>query len=57
MKIEDLKKKSFNELFEMSKDLNIENLSTLKKQDFIFKILEKQLSRTETYMAKEFWKF
>jgi transcription termination factor Rho len=45
MKIEELKSKSFNELFEMSKELGIENLSTLKKQDFIFKILEKQVEQ------------
>jgi len=45
MKIEDLKTKSFNELFEMAKALDVENISTLKKQDFIFKILEKQVEK------------
>jgi len=45
MKIEDLKTKRFNELFEMAKALDVENISTLKKQDFIFKILEKQVEK------------
>ncbi|MEO0234273.1 MAG: transcription termination factor Rho [candidate division WOR-3 bacterium] len=42
MKIDDLKNKTFNELIDLAKSFEIENVSTLKKQELIFKILEKQ---------------
>lgn len=45
MKIEDLKKKSFDELAQMAKDFEIENISTLRKQDLIFSLLAKQVEQ------------
>lgn len=45
MKIEDLKKKSFDELAAMAKDFEIENISTLRKQDLIFSLLAKQVEQ------------
>ncbi len=42
MKIEELKKKSFDELAEVAKELEVENINILRKQDLIFKVLEKQ---------------
>lgn len=42
MKIEDLKKKSFDELVKLAKELKVDNINILRKQDLIFKVLEKQ---------------
>jgi transcription termination factor Rho len=42
MNITDLKLKKMSELQKIGKELNLENISTLKKQDLIFKILESQ---------------
>jgi transcription termination factor Rho len=42
MNISELKTKKMSELQLMAKDLNLEGLSTMKKQDLIFKILETQ---------------
>ncbi len=43
MKIEELKKKSFDELLKMAKELGVQNTGTMKKQELIFKVLEKQV--------------
>ncbi len=45
MKIEDLKKKSFDELVVMAKELKVDNINTLRKQDLIFRVLEKQAEK------------
>ncbi|HDQ25955.1 MAG TPA: transcription termination factor Rho [bacterium] len=42
MNISDLKNKKVSELHQIGKDLNLENIATMKKQDLIFKILETQ---------------
>lgn len=42
MNITDLKLKKMSELQKIGKELNLENITTLKKQDLIFKILESQ---------------
>ncbi|MDY6788305.1 MAG: transcription termination factor Rho [candidate division WOR-3 bacterium] len=42
MKIQDLKKKSFDELVTIAKELKVSNINTLRKQDLIFRVLEKQ---------------
>ena len=42
MNITDLKLKKMSELQKIGKELNLENITTMKKQDLIFKILESQ---------------
>jgi transcription termination factor Rho len=42
MNITELKTKKLSELQKIAKDLNLENISIMKKQDLIFKILESQ---------------
>jgi transcription termination factor Rho len=42
MEIAELKDKTFSELKEIAKDLNVQSYSTLKKQDLIFGILDAQ---------------
>ena len=41
MNIEELKKKSSEELIKRAEDLTIENPSTLRKQEILFAILKK----------------
>ncbi|MCK4233835.1 transcription termination factor Rho [candidate division WOR-3 bacterium] len=45
MEIAELKVKTFSELKEIAKDLNIQGYTTLKKQDLIFGILESQATQ------------
>src|SRR3984885_5039008 len=45
MDIADLKKKTIAELTEVARELNLEGVSAMKKQDLIFKILETQAQR------------
>ena len=47
MNIPDLKKKSPEELLEISKENEIENAGNLRKQDLIFAILKKMISKDE----------
>ncbi len=44
-KIEDLRKKSLEELLEIAKKLSVENPHQLKRQDLIFEILKSQVSQ------------
>jgi transcription termination factor Rho len=45
MDIGDLKKKTIAELSDVARELNLEGVSSMKKQDLIFKILETQTQR------------
>ncbi len=46
--ISELKQKKLSDLLEMAKDLNIENPTSLKKQDLIFAILQSQIEKIGT---------
>jgi transcription termination factor Rho len=52
MDIADLKKKTIAELNEVARELNLEGIGTLKKQDLIFKILETQTQRNGVINAE-----
>ncbi|MDC3090977.1 transcription termination factor Rho [Rickettsiales bacterium] len=52
MHLKDLKKKNPSELLKIAEDLEIENASTLRKQDMIFAIL-KQMARNQTAIFGE----
>ena len=47
MKLQDLKQKSPTELLNFAEELEVENASTLRKQELLFAIL-KQLAEKET---------
>ncbi|MEJ5227639.1 transcription termination factor Rho [Thermodesulfovibrio sp.] len=48
MSISELKQKKIPELLEMANELNIENATSLKKQDLIFAILQSQIEKIGT---------
>ena len=52
MDIADLKKKTIAELTEVARELNLEGISSMKKQDLIFKILETQTQRNGVINAE-----
>ncbi len=52
MDIGDLKKKTIAELTEVARELNLEGVSAMKKQDLIFKILETQTQRNGVINAE-----
>jgi transcription termination factor Rho len=52
MDIGDLKKKTIAELTEVAQELKIEGISSMKKQDLIFKILETQTQRNGVINAE-----
>jgi len=52
MDIADLKKKTIAELTEVARELNLEGVSAMKKQDLIFKILETQTQRNGVVNAE-----
>ncbi|HET9870787.1 MAG TPA: transcription termination factor Rho, partial [bacterium] len=52
MDIADLKKKTVAELTEVARELNLEEVGSLKKQDLIFKILETQTQRNGVINAE-----
>ncbi len=52
MDIGDLKKKTIAELTEVAQELKLEDISSLKKQDLIFKILETQTQRNGVINAE-----
>jgi len=52
MDIADLKKKTIAELTEMARELNLEGVGAMKKQDLIFKILETQTQRNGVINAE-----
>jgi len=52
MDIADLKKKTIAELTEVARELNLEGVSAMKKQDLIFKILETQTQRNGVINAE-----
>jgi transcription termination factor Rho len=52
MDIADLKKKTIAELTEVARELNLEEVGSLKKQDLIFKILETQTQRNGVINAE-----
>jgi transcription termination factor Rho len=52
MDIADLKKKTIAELTELARGLNLEDISAMKKQDLIFKILETQTQRNGVINAE-----
>lgn len=52
MDIADLKKKTIAELTEVARELNVEGVSAMKKQDLIFKILETQTQRNGVINAE-----
>ncbi len=52
MDIADLKKKTIAELTEVARELNLEGIGTMKKQDLIFKILETQTQRNGVINAE-----
>jgi len=52
MDIADLKKKTIAELTEVARGLNLEEVSSMKKQDLIFKILETQTQRNGVINAE-----
>ena len=52
MDIADLKKKTIAELTDVARELNLEGISSMKKQDLIFKILETQTQRNGVINAE-----
>ncbi len=52
MDIADLKKKTIAELTQVARELNLEEVGSLKKQDLIFKILETQTQRNGVINAE-----
>jgi transcription termination factor Rho len=52
MDIGDLKKKTIAELTDVARELNLEGVSAMKKQDLIFKILETQTQRNGVVNAE-----
>jgi len=52
MDIKDLQEKNITELVEIAKDLNVEGLSTLRKSELIFKILEGQTEKNGLIYAE-----
>jgi transcription termination factor Rho len=52
MDIADLTKKTIAELTEVARELNLEGISSMKKQDLIFKILETQTQRNGVINAE-----
>jgi transcription termination factor Rho len=52
MDIADLKKKTIAELSDVARELNLEGVSSMKKQDLIFKILETQTQRNGVINAE-----
>ena len=52
MDIADLKKKTIAELTEVAQELKLEDISSMKKQDLIFKILETQTQRNGVINAE-----
>ncbi|HJT25737.1 MAG TPA: transcription termination factor Rho [bacterium] len=52
MDIADLKKKTIAELTEVARELNLEGIGAMKKQDLIFKILETQTQRNGVINAE-----
>ena len=52
MDIADLKKKTIAELNEVARELNLEEVGSMKKQDLIFKILETQTQRNGVINAE-----
>jgi transcription termination factor Rho len=52
MDIADLKKKTISELTDVAQELKLEGVSTMKKQDLIFKILETQTQRNGVINAE-----
>ncbi len=52
MDIADLKKKTMPELTDVARELNLEGVSSMKKQDLIFKILETQTQRNGVINAE-----
>lgn len=52
MDIADLKKKTIAELTEVARELNLDGIGAMKKQDLIFKILETQTQRNGVINAE-----
>ena len=57
MNIQDLKKKSSEQLIDEAEKLGIENASTLRRQEIYFAILKKLAEKGEEILAEEFFNF
>ena len=52
-----LKKMKVSELHEMARKLKVENITGVKKQDLIFKILQSQAVQSGLMFGEGYWKF
>ena len=57
MNLQELKKKSPAELISQAEKLEIENPSTLRKQEILFSILKKLAQKNEQITGVVFWTF
>ena len=57
MNLEELKKKSPAELITQAEKLEIENPSTLRKQEILFAILKKLAQKMNKLLVVGYWKF